>query len=86
MIQLSSLCTCACQHNHAAHCYTVRVAYILAERYRALADQIREYAQEQDAKIDGGRLSDHYAGKRTGANEIAAWLTSHADEVERHAR
>lgn len=87
MIQLSSFCTCSDKTNHAAHCHTVRGAYLLAERYRDLATQIRAYGDEQHAAIQTNeRGAERYAGKRDGAREIAEWLTSHAGEVERHAR
>ncbi len=88
MIQLSTFCTCGNKDNHAAYCHTVKAAYMLAERYRNLATQIREYGQEQHAAIAGATLEhgNWLAGKRTGAYDIAEWLTSHAGEVERHAR
>lgn len=84
MIQLNDFCQCSDKWNHAAHCPSYKIRFLLAERYRLLAVRVREYADEAHQQTqDAGDFWRHHAGRRRAADEIAGWIEHQADEVER---
>ncbi len=84
MIQLNDFCLCGEKWNHAAHCPSYKIRLLLGERFRLLAERVKEYADEAHQQTqDAGTLWRHHAGRRQAAREIAEWIEQQADEVER---